>query len=144
MTDEQRHSADVLNRLFVAEAGCLARRLPELRVDLAHASADQVMLVERLACMGQEHLEWLATAIEDSGGVVAPAPINTHTSSLHYLSVEALLPRVEKSLDMLVAEYADAARQKPLTLAAAELIDRIRARHEADLAGLRQHLPAPG
>lgn len=138
---EQLQTIEILNQLYAIERGSIAARIPELSLFAGGRQYDQLQLLQQIAADSAEHRNWLIAAIDACDGDLRPASLDPRTASLHYVSVDAILPRAAAGLQRLVAAYSEASRI-PLTPAAAELVERILQRYEARLRQL-QSIPLP-
>jgi hypothetical protein len=136
MTEQELNTVDVLNDLYAAETGSILPRLPELSLHASWGMAEEAELVRRLGEQSQEHRRRLIREIEAAGGSVRPASGSIEAASLHYVSFEAVRPRVIRALEQLRQVYAHAAARTPLTPAATALITR----HTADCAHAVENL----
>ncbi len=137
MTDAQRQSLDVLNRLYAAETRSLLARVAQMSNFVPPASLAEFESVRRMSAEVREHQALLAEAIEQCGGGVLPAGVDVTTANLHYLTLSAIMPRVVADVEQLVRLYTDAAGAgSALMPQAARVINRIRRRHEANLGQL--------
>ena len=136
MSDAQAVVA-VLNELLQAESGGLGLRLGETQPFAARVSAEQLAAVRGCAGEAHEHIAWLSELIVSLRGVPALRPPDASTTDLHYLSVEVLLPPLIDNCQKLIESYAAAAGRVAGTLAATELVNRIRTRHERHQQALR-------
>ena len=138
MTDKKLHTLDILNQLFTAERRSPLPRLAEMGVFVTWALAREIEQVRRMVREEAVHQAWLLEAAEDCGGGLAPAGPDVTTANLHYLDLQAVMPRVLDGLEKLVRLYTDAAQHNHLlTPLAAETIRRIAIRHQAHLDQFR-------
>ena len=136
MSDTQA-VVEVLNELLQAESSGLGLRLGETQPFAARVSTEQLAAVRGCAGEAHEHIAWLSELIVALRGVPALRAPDASTTDLHYLSVEVLLPRLIDNCQRMIDGYAAAAGRVAGNLAAAELVNRIRARHERHLQAMK-------
>jgi bacterioferritin (cytochrome b1) len=134
---EDRFVVAVLNELLLAEFGGLGQRLGESQPYADSASCELLAAVQRGAAQTQEHIAWLSEMIVLLGGVPATRVSDVYSTDMHYVSVEVLLPRLLKDTERLVETYRLAA-DRLAGRRAAELVNRIRTRHEQQLQALKE------
>ncbi len=137
--NEQRTSiVDILNRLYAAEMHTLLPRLGDLSISASRRNPRQAVVLRQLAQESKEHREWLIEAIESNRGSVLPVSMDIQSAALHYVSASAVLPQLERNLEQLLAEYAEASRHRWLDSATLDIFSRISRRYEASLDQVRQ------
>lgn len=138
VTQPDQHAVELLNELFALEQRSLVARLPELHNFVSWLSADQLELVRSMTAEEHEHHSWLLDAIEMCGGG-GPQPVSPDASltSLHYVELHAVMPRVRQNVEQLVQAYERAASDPSLPPEIVPVINRIRQRHEQHLQQLR-------
>jgi hypothetical protein len=129
MTDSEQATVAILNHLHAAEMDSVLPRLLELNVRVSFNSAPVLELVKKIAEAAREHREWLVDAIMDHRGTVWPVSLDLHTGSLHYVSLDSILPLLNTTISKLVAAYAQAAQDRSLTVQANDIVNRIQRRY---------------
>jgi hypothetical protein len=138
MSDRQQYTLEVLDALHVAEKRSLLPRLAELGAFVEWAHAGEMEQVRRMIVEEARHGEWLAAAADRCRGVLACAPADVSTASLHYCGLRALLPRVVASVEHLLETCGRALQESSaLEPEAAETIARIHHQHQVHLEQLR-------
>ncbi len=108
MSDQQ--AVDTLNKLLDAENMSFVTRLGEACPFAASSEALEQTLIASLAADGRLRRERLTELILKLRGSPTPPRRAIDTSSLHYMDVAHLVPRVAASLRDLVSAYTAAAR----------------------------------
>ena len=140
MSDD-RAVVEVLNELLQAESAGLGQRLGESQPFAHLASVERLAAVQSCAAESREHVAWLSELIVSLRGVPAPHSPDAYTTDLHYLQVDALLPRVIADCEKLIAAYNAAAARLADSPPATDLLTRIRTRHEKQLKILKDLCP---
>ncbi len=125
-----------LDQLCHAERRSLLPRLQESTVFVSWPSAEQADAVQEMIQEEQEHIAWLIEMINDLGESSTPCTADVRTTSIHYVELDYLMPRVIQSKRDVIEFYEQNAAAVWSSPAASELISRIIARHKAQLAKL--------
>ena len=125
-----------LDNLSHAEQRSMLPRLQESTVFVSWASADEAEAVREMVAQEQEHIAWLVGMISDLGESPTPCTADVRTTSIHYLQLDAIMPRVTQNKKNLVARYEQAAAAVSSDEAASALVGRITERHQAHVARL--------
>ena len=135
---------DVLNSLLAAEQRAITPRLFESTVFVSRASIRDERLASRLTEANASNGARLAGLIVERGGTPAPRQPDVMTADLHYLDLHFVLPRLIADHERLLNRYRDAATRLGGDRQAAELVARITADHEREVADLRALLSSSG
>ncbi len=119
---------EILNELLDQQSRSTLPRLGESEVFFTRASADERIAVQRMIDEDVEHRAWLVDAIIDLGGNPLPVRASIHSSNIHYLDLDYLLPAVHDDRKGIVAAYESAASQVGANPRAAEVIAKIATR----------------
>jgi len=130
---------DILNELLRAEQTSLIHRLLESMVFVGWASANQYAQVQQLAQEVQEHQAWLADAIFQLHGSVAPERPDLTLADLNYVELNYVLPRVLANENKIIARYEAASARLAGDSIAAETVNRILTRHRDHVTRLTQY-----
>lgn len=136
MADHAVH--DILNELLVEEQCSLAIRLVESNVFVTRVATDELDTVKRMAGACKKHSEWLTDLILALGGLPGPRGTRTTSADLHFQDIRHVLPRLVDDCESLVSLYTRASRHVADEPLAAELVARIRARHDGILGRFQQ------
>ena len=126
-------TVDILNELLVNEQRRLATRLAESNVFVSRPAAENMRLVHRMAEESREHDAWLVASITELGGVPGPRVGDITTADVHYQELRRVLPRLLADHEALIRKYKLAAERLNTEPRAVEVVQRILARHQADL-----------
>lgn len=138
MPEQNADTVEILNRLFAEERRSLLPRLAECSPFVAWAEAAELTMLERMICEEQEHLAWLAEAIEQAGGAIQPVSPDATTSNLHYVNLSAAIPRVIAGVERVAALCAESLSKPGISGESAALISRIGQRHQHHLEQLKR------
>ena len=130
---------DTLNALRRAEATSLLARLTEAGVYIGPGRPAAYADLQRMIDEEAEHLSRLDEAVLDMGGNLAPCAGDIRSANLHYLALEAVLPRVLANQRRLAEAFEAAAPRVTGSLAAAT-VARIAASHRDHARRLDQLL----
>jgi len=130
---------DTLNALRRAEATSLLARLAEAGVFIGHGPPAAQADLQRMIDEEAEHISRLDEAVLDMAGNLAPCAGDIRSANLHYLALEAVLPRVLADQRRLAEAFEAAAPRVAGSLAAAT-VARIAASHRDHARRLDQLL----
>ena len=143
MTDSQE-IVEVLNELLRLEQASLPGRLMQSTMFVSRLTVADAKVVEDMARAGEAHAAQLAEAVIQLDGVSGPRITDTRWANLHYQDVRNLLPDLVTDRETLVQKYARALNHVGDEPDVAQLLTNIHARHEGELATLRQRLGQGG
>ncbi len=113
-------------------------RLRESVVFVSWASADDADAVAGMIEQEQEHVAWLVEMISGFGESPTPCTADVHTTSIHYVELNYLMPRVIQSKRNSIAFYEQNAAAVSTNAEASTLVARITERHKSHLAQLNE------
>ncbi len=128
----------ILDRLSHAEQRSMLPRLRESVVFVSWASADDAGAVAGMIEEEREHVAWLVEMILDLGESPTPCTADVQTTSMHYVELNYMMPRVIQSKRNLIAFYEQNAAALSTSAEASALVARITERHQSHLAKLHQ------
>lgn len=135
---------DALNEVLLCEQRALAPRLFESTVFISRLSVDSWRVAEAMVHSNHANRAALTVLIGDLGGVPGLRPCDVTTGDLHFQEVRCVLPRLISSQEQLIASCRSVVERLGSEPGAVELVTSILARHEGDLASLRElHDAAP-
>ncbi len=135
---------DALNEVLSCEQRSLAPRLFESTVFISRLSVDSWRVAESMLHSSHDHQAALTGLIGELGGVPGLRPCDVTTGDLHFQELRCVLPRLIASQEKLVASCRSVVERLGPDPRAVELVNSILARHEGDLASLRElHDAAP-
>ncbi len=135
---DSRNLSKTLDRLSHAEQRSMLPRLRESVVFVSWASADEANAVAGMIEEEQEHVAWLVEMMLSLGETPTPCTADMHTTSIHYVELNYMMPRVIQSKRNLIGFYAQNAAVLSASAEAPALVARITERHKAHLAQLNQ------
>ncbi len=127
-----------LDRLCHAEQRSMLPRLRESVVFVSWASADDADAVAGMIEQEQEHVAWLVEMILGLGETPTPCTADVHTTSMHYVELNYMMPRVVQSKRNSIAFYEQNAAAVSTSTEASALVARIAERHKSHLAQLTE------
>jgi hypothetical protein len=128
----------ILNDLLSREQRALAPRLFESTLFVSRLSVPALELARRMAEANLDYREELTGTILELGGAPGPRVSDLTTADLHYQELGHVWPRLTRDHEALVDAYRRAAARLSHEPAAEHVIKHILARHELELAGLRE------
>ena len=127
-----------LDRLSHAEQRSMLPRLRESVVFVSWASADDADAVAGMIQQEQEHIAWLVEMMLGLGESPTPCTADVHTTSMHYVELNYMMPRVIQSKRNSIAFYEQNAAAVSTKAEASALVARITERHKSHLAQLNE------
>ena len=127
-----------LDRLSHAEQRSMLPRLRESVVFVSWASADDADAVAGMIEQEQEHVAWLVEMMSGLGESPTPCTADVHTTSIHYVGLNYLMPRVVQSKRNSIAFYEQNAAAVSRNAEASALLARITERHKSHLDQLNE------
>ena len=128
----------ILDRLCHAEQRSMLPRLRESVVFVSWASAGEADVVAGMIEQEQEHVAWLVEMMSGLGESPTPCTADVHTTSIHYVELNYLMPRVIQSKRNSIAFYEQNAAAVSTSAEASALVARITERHKSHLAQLNE------
>ena len=125
-----------LDRLSHAEQRSMLPRLRESVVFVSWASADEADAVAGMIEQEREHVAWLVDMIVSLGESPTPCTADVHTTSIHYVELSCVMPRVIQSKRNSIAFYERNGAAVSTNTEASALVARITERHKSHLAHL--------
>ncbi len=113
-------------------------RLRESVVFVSSASADDADAVAGMIEEEHEHVAWLVEMILGLGESPTPCTADVHTTSMHYVELNYMMPRVIQSKRNSIAFYEQNAAAVSTCAEASALVARITERHQSHLAQLNE------
>ncbi len=86
----------------------------------------------------REHVAWLVEMMLDLGESPTPCTADVHTTSMHYVELSSVMPRVVQSKRNLIAFYEQYAAALSASAEASALVARISERHKSHLDQLNE------
>lgn len=136
--------ADILRELLAAENFGPLGRLDESTIFISSLFAGEHAELSRIARESGEHGAWLSRVLVAATGSVGPRRFDLTTADLHFQELHHALPRVIRSLELLVGLYEAALPQVNSDAQAAELVSRILSRRREHLSTLRPMVSMTG
>ena len=133
----------ILNDLLEIECASTITRLGEAKPFIAGAEAHQADRLERIVADNAEHARLLSETIQQLDGVPRPPRRDTRRTSVQYLGLPYLLPRIVAE-EQAALEACRAAAGRVAHEDAAAVLTRITRRHEQRLAELQAMSAAVG
>jgi len=127
-----------LDRLSHAEQRSMLPRLRESVLFVSRASAGGADAVAGMIEQEREHVAWLVEMILDLGESPTPCTADVHTTSMHYVELNYMMPRVIQSKRNSIAFYEQNAAAVSTSAEASALVARITERHKSHLAQLNE------
>ncbi|MCH8854283.1 MAG: hypothetical protein IID41_16770 [Planctomycetes bacterium] len=127
-----------LDRLCHAEQRSMLPRLRESVVFVSWASAEDADAVAGMIEQEQEHVAWLVEMILGLGETPTPCTADVHTTSMHYVELNYMMPRVIQSKRNSIGFYEQNAADVSSSAEASTLVGRITERHKSHLAQLNE------
>ncbi len=113
-------------------------RLRESVVFVSWASADDADAVAGMVEQEREHVAWLVEMMVGLGESPTPCTADVHTTSMHYVELNYMMPRVIQSKRHLLAFYEQNSAAVSVSAEASALVARITERHKSHLAQLNE------
>jgi len=135
-------AAAALNHLLDAEQQSVVLRVAESTPFISLEEVTVGNIVRAMAQASRIHRAALTELILDLGGQPVPRRAVLLSGNLHYLDLQSMMPQLLQAQESLIALYKHLAPRLASEPGAAQQVNRIHARHEADLARLRAALPA--
>ena len=111
-------------------------RLRESAVFVSSASAEDADAVAGMIEQEREHVAWLVEMMLDLGESPTPCTADVHTTSMHYVELSSVMPRVIQSKRNLIAFYEQHTAALSTSAEASALVARISERHKSHLKQL--------
>ncbi|MCH8912180.1 MAG: hypothetical protein IIA33_01300 [Planctomycetes bacterium] len=127
-----------LDRLSHAEQRSMLPRLRESVLFVSRASAGDADAVAGMIEQEREHVAWLVEMILDLGESPTPCTADVHTTSMHYVELNYMMPRVVQSKRKLITFYDQNSAAVSTSAEASALVARITERHKSHLAQLNE------
>ena len=134
---------DVLNELLAAERSAPSERLVESTVFVSRASADDVIIVRRMAEQSQQHAAWLTEVILQLGGSPGLRVGDVTSAGLHFLELRSAMPYLLAESEGLVRKYHAAAARVSSEPQAVEVVGKILTRHEENRLAIKARCNEP-
>ena len=138
---ETMNSVSILQRVFERETASLAQYLVQITPWAGPEQSAAKELVERIAAEERQWCERLAELIDRRDGVPLPGSFPSSYSSLHYVAISAVLPRLCDYLRRNIEELKRDIDQAGGDREAQELLKQMLARKEAQLREAEQLVP---
>ncbi len=135
---DSRNLSRILDRLSHAEQRSMLPRLRESAVFVSWASADEAEAVAGMIEQEREHASWLVEMMLGLGESPTPCTADVHTTSMHYVELNYMMPRIIQSKGTLIAFYEQNAAALSASVEASALVARITERHKSHLAQLNE------
>ena len=129
---------EILNELLGYESQSILPHLGESGVFVSWASADERRIVNRMMDEKTEHLAWLVETIHNLGGEALPVRGGISSTTIHYLELNHLLPKVLEDRKRILSAYESAASQVGSNPLAGEVIGKIITRQRRHIEQLTQ------
>jgi len=113
-------------------------RLGESVLFVSRASANDAEAVAGMIEQEREHVAWLVEMMADLGESPTPCTADVHTTSMHYVELTCVMPRVIQSKRNSIAFYEQNAAAVSTSAEASALVARITERHKSHLAQLNE------
>ena len=135
--DWVRRSGDRV-RLGHGEQRRVVTRLGESVLFVSRGAAGDAEAVAGMIEQEREHVAWLVEMILDLGESPTPCTADVHTTSMHYVELNYMMPRVVQSKRKLITFYDQNSAAVSTSAEASALVARIAERHKSHLAQLNE------
>ncbi len=133
-------TTDILRSLFECQQRSLLLRLHECAARTDRLPAETSAALQTAIDEEREHVVWLSDLLSDRHEPAFSVLPEANTTSLHYVDVGHLWPRLIVNKKDLIRACEEAASELRQDAQADEVVQRILNRHRAHLAML-EHLP---
>lgn len=129
---------EALHRLFTAEFRCPTARWRQATPYIEWNDTHEETAIRAIAAEDREHLAWLAELLLARGSSPPPASYATDTAHIHYVQLQALLPRLIRAERELIAAYQSAGAALADDPEAARRVSEITGQHTRHLETLQR------
>lgn len=135
--------AAALNQLLDAEQQSLVLRAAESTPFVSISEVSAGNLIRAMAQASRGHRAELTEMILDQGGQPVPKRADLLSGNMHYLDLQAMMPRLIQAQESIVALYRQIAPRLAGDRRAAALAGQILAHHEAELTKMKSAFQPP-